>query len=1146
MASAWTGSLRYNHPGALGPAHLDAIRMGGDDGLMGWPAGLAVVGEELTAAAVTVLFTDIVGSTQLLGVLGEEAMEHCRREHFALLREAVAANSGREVKNVGDGIMAAFQRPSDGLSCAIAMQVAVAGQQLPGGHSLLMRVGLHHGPAIADEGDYWGTTVVIARRLCDMAQAHEILATDGFVSRSGAHDGLSRMLGSMMLRGLADEVAVCAIQWHGAPQGRSEDLEAPRIELAEDLRRAGVFVGRERELGQLEDLWNAAAGGQRRMALVAGPAGVGKTSVLAQLARRVHAGDAIVLYGRCDEGIATPFQPIAEAVGQLVVAVPAARLRAQLGGWAPDLARLLPEVGELLGAVPRVSSDPESDQRSMFEAVSQLLAGTARSAPVLVLIEDLHWADAGTIALLRHVIMGKPPVAVAVIATVRDGQATVAPMHEVDGWTQQVSLDGLDETEIGALLEADGGQPPAEALVRAFHAQTHGNALHVRELARAWLQAGVIAVRDRKLTLVAGSAVVSQHGADISSVIERRVEALPSATRRVLTMGAVMGRSFAQEMLERILVADDPGEIDDALAHAVGEHLIVRGEDGVLHAFEHALIRQALYARIGATRRARLHRQVAEAIEDAAGGAVEEHLPELAYHFARCASDGRAAKAVHYALRAGRTSLELLAHDRAALHFAGALQLLDGADVPDAATLRCDATIGLGECQMRAGDSAHRETLLNAARQAEQLGDGERLGHAALANGRGFFSEVGVVDQERVTVLRAALSACDLSDSVLRARLLAQLAMELSYEGDWDARVALSDAAAAMARRIGDRETLVTVLYQRSVALWGVHGLGQQCDAVAEAERQLDWLADPSLAFHISLQGLHTALTTGDVVLADRRLAAMHEHAAASGQPTFVWYERIAQAKRETCVGRLPQAQRLIFAALDAGTAAGQPDAPLWWAGQMFAVRFAQGRLGDSDYAGLPLAAKRWPSLRLLMDAQLACLQAAHGHQHDARLTLAQLMQRRLSDVPVDFAWIATVALAGYACWQLDEVDHAGVVVDVLAPWAEYYVDMGPGWLGSVQLFLGLLETTRGQPVQANDHFARAMRMHERCGAQAMRAQTYAGWAELLAAHDLAGKDVPDATYLARQALTLSSDLALPGVQQRARRVLAAAGPQPV
>jgi class 3 adenylate cyclase len=1112
---------------------------------MGRPAGLAVVGEGLTAAAVTVLFTDIVGSTQLLGVLGEEAMERCRREHFALLREALAAHSGHEVKNVGDGVMAAFGRPADGLACAIAMQIAVAGQELPDDRSLLMRVGLHHGPAIPAEGDYWGTTVVIARRLCDMAQPHEILTTERFVARSGADHGLVRKLGGMTLRGLADEVAVCAIQWHGAPDRRTDDVEPPQIELAEDLRRGGVFVGRERQLEQLEELWRAAAAGERRMALVAGPAGVGKTSLLAQLARQAHGAGALVLHGRCDEGIATPFQPIAEAVGRLVVALPSARLRAQLGGWAADLARLLPVLAELVGAVARESSDPQSDQRAMFEAVSQLLATTARSAPVLVLVEDLQWADAGTIALLRHVISAQPAAAVAVVATVREGQAPVALTREDDGWMQHVSLDGLDETEIGALLEADGGRPPAVALVRAVAAQTRGNPLHVRELTRAWLQAGVIAVRDRELTLAAGSDVALD-AADVSSVIERRVEALPAATRRVLTLGAVVGRSFAQEMLERILVADEPEVIDDALAHAVHERLLVRGEDDGLHAFEHALIRQALYARIGATRRSRLHRQVAEAIEEAAAGALDEHLPELAYHFARCAADGRAAKAVQYALRAGRASLELLAHDRAALHFTAALELLDASDVPGAPTLRCDATIGLGECQARAADPAHRETLLDAAGQAERLADGERLGRAALANGRGFFSQVGVVDQERVAVLRAALSACESSDSVLRARLLAQLAMELSYEGDWEGRVALSDEAAAMARRIGDPATLVTVMYQRSVTLWGVHGLRRQCDAIAEAERQLDWLADPSLAFHISLQGLHAALTTGDLPLADRRLDAMHEHAAASGQPTFVWYERIAQGKRETCAGRLAEAQRLAFAALDAGMSAGQPDAPLWWAGQMFAVRFAQGRLGDSDYSGLSVAVKRWPGLRLLMDAQLACLQAAHGHERDARLTLDRLMHRQLADVPVDFAWIATVALAGYACWQLAAVEHAAVIVELLAPWAEEYVDMGPAWLGSASLFLGLLESTRGRPLEAHGHFARAMRMHEHCDARAMQAHTCAGWAELLVAHDLPGADVPDAAHLAREALALSSDPALPGVQQRALRVLEAAGAETV
>ena len=631
-------------------------------------------------------------------------MERCRREHFALLREAIAAHGGREVKNVGDGLMAAFARDADGLSCAIAMQTSVAGQRLPGGRELLMRVGLHSGPTIESEGDHWGTTVVVARRLCDLAQPHEILSSAALAARASVDPGLVRDLGGMSLKGLADPVKVCAMQWDGAPPERDARAEPLHVVLPAAVRREAGFVGRARELARLEDWWRVAAASERRLALITGEPGIGKTSLLAELGRRVHASGAIVLYGRCDEGIAAPFQPVAEALRQLVAAIPAARLRTQLGGWAPDLARLLPQIAG--GAVPRSSSDAEADQHVMFQAVSQLLASTARATPVLLAVEDLHWADAATIALLRHVVSVSPPAALAVVATLRDAELAAGhPLVARPGEPiERLSLSGLEETEIGALLEADGGRPAAATLAQAVHAETAGNPLHAAELARAWSQSGSIVVRDRALVLAGGPPAAAE-ASDVRSVIEQRVGRMPADARRVLTLGSVLGRRFSLAVLEQILAADEPADLAAALGLAVSERVIVPDREGTGGGYEfaHALVRHAFYARIGTTRRTRLHRQVGEAIEEAVNGAGAEHLPELAYHFARCADAGSVAKAVGYALRAGHASLDLFAHERAAVHFGEALKLLERHDVPGADALRCDATIGLGLCRAARG-----------------------------------------------------------------------------------------------------------------------------------------------------------------------------------------------------------------------------------------------------------------------------------------------------------------------------------------------------------------------------------------------------------------------------------------------------------
>lgn len=201
--------------------------------------------------------------------------------------------------------------------------------------------------------------------------------------------------------------------------------------------------------------------------------------------------------------------------------------------------------------------------------------------------------------------------------------------------------------------------------------------------------------------------------------------------------------------------------------------------------------------------------------------------------------------------------------------------------------------------------------------------------------------------------------------------------MELLYAGDWDGRHSLSDEALAMARRLDEPATLVTVLYQRSAALWGVHGLEERLAAATEMEPLIERVDDPFLAFQALQHGAHAALAAGDLPSADRRLAGVSEQVAALGQPTPIWFEGVARAKRAIVVGQVEEAKRLAFEAFEVGAAAGQPDALLWCAGQVFAIRFMQGRLDEQTYEGIPAMAAMHPRMRFFFDSMLVCCQAA-------------------------------------------------------------------------------------------------------------------------------------------------------------------------
>lgn len=275
---------------------------------------------------------------------------------------------------------------------------------------------------------------------------------------------------------------------------------------------------------------------------------------------------------------------------------------------------------------------------------------------------------------------------------------------------------------------------------------------------------------------------------------------------RVLTVAAVVGPTVTLPLLERI---PDAGATPEALLDALDEGVRARVlvESGRLrgrYAFAHALVRQAVYSDLTAARRGRLHRQVGEALEVLYAGNLEQHLHELAHHFAQAAA-GEEDKAIGYLIRAGDQAQVKLAYEQALTHYRQALELLETFQDDAHVRGRVEVTISLGEAQLRAGYRAFRRTLLDGARGALELGDPELLARAALANNRGFLSSVGEVDDERVRCLQEALEAYDPASSTVRARLLGQLAVELTFSDDWELRCRHSDEAVSMARDSGIR-----------------------------------------------------------------------------------------------------------------------------------------------------------------------------------------------------------------------------------------------------------------------------------------------------------------------------------------------------
>ena len=578
-----------------------------------------------SAEMVAVLMTDLVGSTAMADRVGPAAAEGLRTEHFGLLREALERSAGREVKNLGDGLMVVFASAAQSLACAVQMQQAVEARNRRAEEPFGLRIGVSVGDTTVEDGDYFGGPVVEAARLCAYAAGGQIVLNALVRQLAGSRDGHSfRSFGALELKGISEPVQAFELQWDPAPVTGGA--------LPERLRElpATGYVGRVAERERLSALWGQACEGSLRLALIGGEAGVGKTRLSSHFALRVHGEGARVLYGRCDEDLGVPYQPWVQALGYLVKEAPRPVLDAHLDRFGGDLARLVPALRDRFPDLPDArESDPETERYLMYAAVAGLLAGAGEREPLLLILDDLHWADRPTLSLLRHVVAAGATMRVMVIGTYRDSDlsrdhpltALLADLHRERG-VERVRLTGLESEDVLALMEAAAGHELDEAgreLAREITRETSGNPFFAVELLRHLTESGAIVREDDGSWRLVGEVAELGLPVSVREVIGRRVERLGPDAGTVLSAAAVIGRDFDLELLAAVV--DLPqARLLDLLEEAVLASLLQENRDRAgRFTFTHALVEHTLYEDLGRTRRALLHRQIAQALEEQCG-----------------------------------------------------------------------------------------------------------------------------------------------------------------------------------------------------------------------------------------------------------------------------------------------------------------------------------------------------------------------------------------------------------------------------------------------------------------------------------------------------------------------------------------------
>jgi DNA-binding SARP family transcriptional activator len=872
---------------------------------------------------------------------------------------------------------------------------------------------------------------------------------------------------------------------------RASGVDVRALPLPAALARSehAPLVGRSEPLAALRDAWRRASAGAAGVVMLRGEAGSGKTRLLSELAGDARDSGATVLAGRCVEDGVVAFAPFTEALRQHVASA------AGLPEWVlTELARLLPELDR---GTAGPEGEPFDARHRLFEAVAAAVGHAARQSPVLLVIEDLHWADPATLQMLTHVIRTVAWAPLLVAGSMRDEgtpalDAVVGDLQR-ERRLERVVLGGLAEDEVGDLAAVwlgAGGSPPG--LTAAVHRRTGGNPLFVEELVRHLVESHPEQPAEA-LVEAAGTHVPQ----GVRSVIDRRLARLPDAAAQAVRAAAVAGEEFALADVAGVCETSDD-VVADALDAAAGSGLVDESAVPGHYRFAHALIREAVVAGLTATRRALLHRRMADVLEALPD---TRRVAERARHLLDARPLVDAATAASVALQAADDATRRLAYEDAA-------ELLDRAsdgDLDD--PLRAEVLLALGDARQRLGDRPAADRCFAAAAGiARAAGDPELLARAALG-AAGLSVTVGPARDGVRALLDEAVAALDPA-SELWPRLVARLAIEVYYAPPAELRERLSEEALAAGRRTGGR-ALLEALGARHVALWSPDHTEERL-AIAD---QLVTAARAAGDRQAELQGVNWRVADlFELGERDALEAAIAEHerlAAELRLPAYAWYVPLWRAALALLAGDVEEASRLSAEGERIGRAAHDDNAKLLFEVQRIAINHAREQVTDED-----AAARRWHIEHSPAGAAWRAAAAITSYalgDADAAATLLEREAAGIASEPLDANWLYAAATLGVLAALLDDAAAAAAVYPRLLPYGHRTVVAGRAsyCAGSAELPLGLLAATLGDRPAAVAHLEEAVRRNDELGAVPYAAGARKALARM-GADPAAGTALPD------------------------------------
>lgn len=1082
----------------------------------------------------TVLFTDMEASTEFSLQHGDERSLALMHLHEEAVRGPVARHEGAVVKNTGDGFLAVFPTSALGVRSALEIRTRIeAHNEAHPDTPLRIRLGLNTGPVIDEDGDVFGLTVSAAARVTSKASAGQVLVSERVRSECEDDDAWRFVdRGSFWLKGLRE-------QWRLYEAVLPDEVTAPPPENGDDP----PFVGRDVERAVLRRGVDAANGGQGGIIVVSGSAGSGKTRLVEEVGVEAEERGMRFLIGRChDTTQADPYTALVEVAESIERLMSASEFRQVLGPSAGEMSRLLPHLRERYEDVERVAEPGAQEaRRYFFSSVRDVLARMAALRPLVILLDDLQWADASTLQLLEHLAGDVSSLPIFVIGTYTQESVSVStPLHATLGRLHQrrlieaVTVGALGRDDLEEMLRILGkGEPPA-ALVEAVYSATDGNALFTGEIVRQLVEQRGADDWQGWMTEAEVAALDVPEG--VRLVIETRIAKVHAKTQTMLTTASLLGRDFGFDVLEALADLSED-ELLDAVDEAERVHLITSSVDevSVRFSFRHQLIRQTLLGQLSPARRQRLHGRVADALEQVHHASLPAHAATIAFHLQRAGRWVLPERTIRFLTLAGDRSLEAAAFEEAAQHVSEALALFPPQDLESRGPL----LDRLATAERSLGHLKVALALWDEAMDAfEQVGDTTSVARVALD------AALQVAWWRRgsdiTRLVGRGLAALGDEPSATRAGLLAVAGMLASQAGEYERAEEMLTEALALARQQGAGDRVIGLtLYAKAAHHFAYQQFPEAVEVGVESIEYLrrasdHWSVATMLGYvGASLGWLGRFAEAAEVGEEGEALALRLGNWSA-----FVFAE---QARGFQDIGAQPSAATLEGRgrrALEMGEEMGFP-----WLTSLGHTRvglaiFWQGRWPEA-LAEFEEAARL--EVRGATGGHLSRLLLIHAYLGDHNTTL-DLLDRAQADFPVlgrpssGTAW-GLAASAVEALTLLGRREEAGGLYDTMAELGATGILMRAWDFRLVATLEGMAASGRGEWEIAEGHFEEAIQTSRRLPMRHEEPEACRFYAQMLLTRGQSG-DRDHARAIGERALAGYDDLGMLGHATLMRQML--------